>query len=94
MKSVMIASKSKSKEKNSFMILESQTNDVNYMFSELLAKVENNYHIETKKRMDTTFSSKLLRLSNKLFNKFNIIKSFFHIENNSLSKTVSQFDLK
>ena len=29
MKSVMIASKSKSKEKNSFMILESQTNDVN-----------------------------------------------------------------
>ena len=94
MKSVMIASKSKSKEKNSFMILESQTNDVNYMFSELLAKVENNYHIETKKRMDTTFSSKLLRLSNKLLNKFNIIKSFYHIENNSVSKTVSQFDLK
>lgn len=93
-KSVMIVSKSKMKEKNSFMILESQTKDVYTMFSELLSKVENYHQIEVKKRVDTTFSSKLLQLSNKLFNKFNIIKSFFHIENNTLSKNMVPFDLK
>ena len=76
------------------MILESQTTDVSVMFEELIDKIENYYHMETKKRLDTTFSSKLVLLSNKLYNKFSIIKNFFHIENNSLYWSNFNFNLK
>lgn len=93
-KSVMVVAKNLRAEKNSFMILEAQTKDVSMMFEELVAKIENNYHIETKKNIDTTYSSRMLLLSNKLYNKFNIIRNFFQIENSSLDIEDNYFNLK
>lgn len=90
----MVICKNTRAEKSSFMILESQATDTSIMFEELLDKIDNFYHIEAKKRLDTTFSSKLVLLSNKVHNKFNIIKNFFHIENNSLFLSDINFNLK
>lgn len=93
-KSVMVVAKSLAEHNNSFMILGSQTKEIAFMFNELLSKTENNYHIETKKNVDTTYSRKMLLLSNKLHNKFNIIKNFFQIENNTFETSDVYFNLK
>ena len=93
-KSVMIVAKNLKRERNSFMVLESQTRDVEIMMAELLDKIESNHKIETKMNIDTTYSNKMLQLSNRLFNKFSIIKNFFHIENNTLTVDNNIFNLK
>ena len=94
MKSVMVVAKNLKQERNCFMVLESQTRDVEIMIAELLDKIESNHKIETKMNIDTTYSNKMLQLSNRLYNKFSIIKNFFHIENNTLSIENNIFNLK
>lgn len=93
-KSVMVVAKSLREERNSLVVLESQTADVAIMIQELLDKIESNHKIETKMDIDTTYSNKMLQLSNRLYNKFSIIKNFFHIENNSLKIENNVFNLK
>lgn len=90
----MVVCKNIKEETHSFMILGSQTKDVAFLFQELLSKIENNYHIETKRNVDTTYSRKMLLLSNKLYNKFNIIKNYFQIENNTFEATDTNFNIK
>ncbi|CAI2385911.1 unnamed protein product [Moneuplotes crassus] len=93
-KSVMIVAKSLKQETNSHRILESQTKEVESLICELNDKIESNHKIETKLDKDTSYSTKMLKLSNTLYNKFSIIKNFFHIENNTLEIENNLFDLK
>jgi hypothetical protein len=93
-KSVMVVAKNLREERNSLVVLESQTTAVSIMIQELLDKIESNHKIEVKMDVDTTYSNKMLQLSNRLYNKFSIIKNFFHIENNSLKIENNVFNLK
>jgi hypothetical protein len=93
-KSVMVVAKNLREERNSLVVLESQTTAVSIMIQELLDKIESNHKIEAKMDIDTTYSNKMLQLTNRLHNKFSIIKNFFHIENNSLKIENNVFNLK